>query len=322
MNWSLPTMSTIVVNYNTCDLTRRCLRSLLEDAAALHAEIIVVDNGSTDGSVAMLRQEFPEIHVLPLTTNLGFGPANNRAATLSSAEYLLLLNSDTVVHPGALRALLTFAATHPDTGAVGARLLNADGSLQKSCWRFPTPGLELAECLGLLRFLRRPSNYRSRDYSHPMRVDFAIGACLLIRRVAFQQVGGFDEAFFLYAEETDLCRRLRDAGWQIYYTHDSVITHFGGGSATAGEIQFRQFNAGKDRYFRKHHGPEGLHIYHVVAVVRSILRLVLWVLLAQMWPRRRSSLQREILRNRWALRWHWRALAAHEQEPLTRKATS
>jgi GT2 family glycosyltransferase len=317
-----PTISIIVVSYNTRDLLRGCLRSLAPEVAAVGVEVIVVDNGSTDGSADMVRADYPDVQLLCLGENRGFGAANNCAAALSAAEYLLLLNSDTIVHPHALSALLTFVAAHPDAGAVGARLLNTDGSLQKSCWRFPTPGLELAECLGLLRLFRRPSNYLSRDYTHPRRVDFAVGACLLIRRVAFQQVGGFDEAFFLYAEETDLCHRFHDAGWQVYYTPDSVVTHLGGGSATAGETQFRQFNTGKDRYFRKHHGRRGLIVYHVVAIVRSILRLVLWTLLSQVWRGRHATWREGILRNRRAFRWHWRALAVHEQGSLTRKATS
>ena len=301
-------LTVIIVSYNTRLLTCACLCSLLPEARTLGSQVLVVDNGSTDGSPATIAEEFPEVEILALNGNLGFGAANNRAATRSTARYLLLLNSDTVLHAGALRALIDCATAHPDAGAIGARLLNADGSLQPSCWRFPTLGQALGETFGLLRLIGRPSNYRPADYTAIRRVDFAVGACLLLDRQAFVRVGGFDEGFFMYAEETDLCRRLRAMGKYVYYTPASVVTHLGGGSKRSSADQFHQFNSATERYFRKHHGARAVGAYRVVCVLRAALRLLLWSVLCLVQPRSRARLRERRDHSFRLLRWQFAAL--------------
>ncbi len=296
-------LSVLIVNFNTRLLTCQCLRSLLPEARALGAQVIVVDNGSTDGSPEAIGAEFPEVEVMALDGNLGFGAANNRAAARSAARYLLLLNSDTIVHTGALQALIDCANVYSDAGAVGARLLNADGSLQLSCWRFPTLWRATAETFGLLRLIGRPSNYRPPDYDSIRRVDFAIGACLLVDRQAFVKVGGFDEAFFMYAEDTDLCRRLRAIGKYVYYTPASVVTHLGGGSKLSSTDQFRQSNAGTELYFSKHYGAGVVAGYRVICALRALLRLILWSGLCLVHPRARSRLRGHLVHNYRLLHW-------------------
>jgi GT2 family glycosyltransferase len=300
-------LSVLIVNFNTRLLTCQCLRSLLPEARTLGAQVIVVDNGSTDGSLEAIGAEFPEVEVMALDGNLGFGAANNRAAARSAARYLLLLNSDTIVHTGALQALIDCANMYSDAGAVGARLLNADGSLQLSCWRFPTLWRATAETFGLLRLIGRPSNYRPADYDTVRRVDFAIGACLLVDRQAFVQVGGFDEAFFMYAEETDLCRRLRAIGKYVYYTPASVVTHLGGGSKLSSADQFRQFNAATELYFSKHYGAGVVASYRVVCALRALLRLILWSGLCLVHPRSRPRLRGRLNHSYRLLRWQFTA---------------
>ncbi len=306
----------IIVSYNTVKLTRRCILSLRSEAQQLAAQIIVVDNRSSDESVAMIREEFPGVRLLPLDGNMGFGAANNRAVALSRARYLLLLNSDTIVQPGTLQSLLTFAEAHPDAGAVGPRLIGPDGNLQQSCWRFPTPWDALAESLGLLRLLRRPSNYLPSDYSRAMMVDFAVGACLLVRRDMFLEVGGFDERFFMYAEETDLCRRMRDCGKRVYYTPDSTAVHLGGGSKTTTAQQLVQFHTSRDLYFRKHFGPGWLQAYHVASILNCLIRLPLWRFAQAVRHDRRSLLEARITKLRWIMKWHLARLDFTERAGL------
>lgn len=298
-------ISVIIVSYNTCKLTQQCLKSLQTEVQSLQAEIIVIDNESTDGTVAMIQAEFPTVRLLSPGHNLGFGAANNRAAALSTAKYLLLLNSDTLVLPGALSALVEFAEAHPAAAIISPKLLNADGSLQKNCWRFPTLWRAFAESIGLLHLIRKPSNYLTTQYNRPMRVDFAIGACLLVRRDLFQAIGGFDEQFFMYAEETDLCRRLLLQGHHTYYCPASRIIHLGGGSnQTTPAMRLKQFYTSQELYFRKYYGSGGLRLFKLISIFRCSLRFLLWKTVLLIQPKVKPTIQVRAAINSWSLRWY------------------
>ena len=260
---SAPLLSIIIVSYNTREMTLDCLRTLTQQLQGelSQSEIWLVDNASRDDSVQAIRNEFPDVNLIANARNLGFGAANNLALEKAHGKYLLLLNSDAFPLPGALQTLCKYLQEHPEVGAVGPRLLNADGSLQASCWKFPSPARSWFESVGLAAAL--PDHPIFGDYyrwahDEERAVDFVIGACLLLRREVYEKIGGFDEEFFLYAEETDWQKRMTQAGWPIMFVPRAHVTHLGGAS---GQNEAARVNAyfydGWDRFARKHHGPRG-----------------------------------------------------------------
>lgn len=284
----LPDVSIIIVNWNTCDLLRDCLESLKRIDPCPAFEICVVDNASTDGSVDTVRSHYPDVRLIANTLNAGFAAANNRGAASARGRYLLLLNPDTVVLPNSLAELVRFADAHPDAGAVGPRLLNSDGSPQRSCWR-GRPGITSALVDGLYLWKLPGAPLASRFEIDPgavqesIEVKHILGACMLIRRAAWDRVGPLDEGFFMYLEETDWCVRATEAGWKIMFNPASVITHHGQQSShrhpTGGAVYFYRSLC---RFVRKHHpGRKGLGRTRI-AVLKAIiggtcvLRIGLW----------------------------------------------
>jgi hypothetical protein len=281
----MPDVSAIIVNWNTRDLLADCLNTLVQSAQGLDLEILVVDNGSTDGSRAMLQTAFPRIRLLANPANVGFAKANNQGMALSRGPFLLLLNTDAFVQPGALEALVSLAQARPRAGIVGAQLLNADGSFQASHTAFPSLWREFLILSGLGRaFLGRwyPS-HGPEEARGPQPVDYVEGACLLVRREAFDAAGGLDEDYFMYAEEVDWCYTMRAKGWQIWYQPAARVIHLGGGSSRRRSAQ-READLYRSRilFFRKHHGRWAARllkaqIYGFTAVklaVHGLLRLV------------------------------------------------
>lgn len=267
-------LSIVIVNWNTEALLRECLASITAHPPDGAYEVVVVDNASTDSSVAMVRDMFPEVTLLANEENAGFAAGNNLAIEASTADMVLLLNSDTVVREGALETLLQFMERHPQAGAAGARLLNPDGSLQHSC--FPLPTL-LSEGMHLFHLDHRQRQAMQEwDVSQPRAVEVLLGACMLLRREAVEQVGLLDEGYFMYSEEVDYCRRLREAGWALYWVPEAEVVHYGGQSTrqVATEMFLRLY-AGKLRYFRKHEGPHAGRIYKLILLSAALMRLLL-----------------------------------------------
>jgi GT2 family glycosyltransferase len=269
-------LAVIILTHNTCELTRRCLRSLAATPAAPYSsEVIVVDNASTDGTAAVMAQEFPHVRVIANATNEGFARGNNLGLAAATGRYLLLLNSDTEVLPGALAALVRFMDEHPAAGACGPMLLNPDGSLQPSGRNLPTPLSVFIDTTKLYRLWKRDL-YRDprRDYSQTERVGEISGAALLVRRECYQQVGGLDPAFFAYYEDVDWCRRIGDAGWDIYYAPAAQVVHLWQG--TSRQATQRAYRAGQESlryYFRKHHGWGALLAVSTVLAAKELLRV-------------------------------------------------
>lgn len=284
MSTHSPTLSAIIISYNTREMTLDCLRALKTDLANIEAEIWVVDNDSKDGSAAAIRAQFPDVKLIENPRNAGFGAANNLAMKDAAGRYFLLLNSDAFPKTGACGTLIEYLETHPRVGAVGPRLLNDDGTLQVSCWKFPAPRRSWYETLGLAALLsshRRYGDYYRWAHDRERRVDFVIGACLLLRREVYQQVGGFDEDFFLYAEETDWQRRMTKAGWPIVFVPDAQVTHLGGASGAGDKARInRHFYDGMDRYIAKHHGRGGLISMRAATFVGCLIRLPIFALLS------------------------------------------
>jgi len=221
-----------VISWNTRHLLHQCLETVLGQAPA---EVVVVDNGSTDESPEMVRRFFPSVQVKVNPQNPGFGTAANQAFASTTAPYLLLLNSDTQLRPDALRALAEYLDRHPSVGVVGPRLVRPDGRLQSSCAAFPHPLLPLVKSKGLTRAIGRIPVLRDHvldtwTHDRPRKVPWVVGAALAIRREAFEAVGGFDETFHMYFEEPDLCARMLAARWETHFAPVAEIIHVEGAS--------------------------------------------------------------------------------------------
>ena len=297
---SRPLVSVVIVSFNTQNTTLRCLRDLETELAQLNgeSEVFVVDNASHDGSPDAIRREFPGVHLIESGTNEGFGPANNRAFERARGEFFLLLNSDAFVHQGSVRTLVDFLRESHNSrvGGVGPRLLNSDGSLQASCWKFPSPGRAWLEALGVARvFAAHPKlgDYYRWSHDTQREVDFVIGACLLVRREVWEQVGGFDPEFFLYAEETDWQKRMLVAGWSVAFCPDALVTHLGGASGAADTNKTSHlFWQGQERFISKHFGARGWLVFRGALFVGSLVRFLSLVTLALHPKKRRSARQK------------------------------
>ena len=257
-------LSIVIVNWNVRDLLRRCLASVLRPDPArpgrLTLQVIVVDNASTDDSVAMLRAEFPQVQVIVNAANRGFAFANNQGIAVAQGRYVLLLNPDTEVLGDALATLVRYMDAHPDVGIAGPQLLHPDGRIQSSRRRFPNlPILFLEstwlECLAPKGLLRRYYVLDQPDDA-TLDVDWIMGAAMLARRAAIRQTGGMDDGFFMYSEELDWCRRVKAAGWRIvYHPAAQIVHHVGKSSEQAVPARHINFQRSKIYYTKKHHGP-------------------------------------------------------------------
>lgn len=302
-----------IVSFNTCELLRACLESLR--ACTLPLRVVVVDNDSRDGSAAMVRARFPEVELVASSSNLGFASGTNvglrrllherpQGANSAPCDYLLMLNSDTLAHRGAIEALAGFLEAHPRVGAVGPRLLNTDGTTQPAAFRFPTlamtaldlfpPGAALP---GRLYGSWWHGRYRQERGDAAFAIDHPLGACILTRPEVLEQVGLLDEGYFMYAEEVDWCLRVRRAGWAIWQVPQARVTHVGGASTS--QVRARMLvalYASRMRFFRLHYGERAAR-RHALIIRVGMIR---WVALA--WSEYASGrLSRAELRGRlWA----------------------
>jgi GT2 family glycosyltransferase len=248
-----------VVNWNTKDELAACLESVLGQEGVKH-EIIVVDNGSADGSAEMVRTHFPQVHLVANDDNRGFARAQNQALQSSKGRYVLMLNPDArIMEPDALARLVAFGDAEPHIGIIGLRILNPNGSLQFSARRFPTLGA------GLFRntFLGRvfPKNkyvkdYLMTDWSHDevRDVDWVSGAALTVRREAMEQIGLLDERFFMYCEDVDFCFRAHEKGWRVCYFPGATVTHRIAASSDLAQVRMiYQFHRSMRLFFGKHY---------------------------------------------------------------------
>ena len=253
-------LSIVIVNWNVCDLLTLCLRSLGGSSLEGELEVIVVDNGSTDGSIDLVRSQFPDVRLIANTENQGFPAANNQGIEVSSGRYVLLLNPDTEVVGDALSTMVAFADRHQEIGMVGPQLLNSDGSVQSSRRRFPTLATAFFESTWLQPVAPRRVLERYYVLDQPddqvQDVDWIYGAAMMARREAIQRVGLMDESYFMYSEEMDWCRRFREAGWRVVYLPAAQVIHYGGKSSEqAVPARHIHFQTSKVYYFAKFHGP-------------------------------------------------------------------
>lgn len=252
-------LSVIIVSWNVREDLIRCLESLYKYPAS-DFEVIVVDNASTEGTVEAVKSEFPEVILIANSHNRGFAAAINQGIDNSQAEYILLLNPDTVVYQNSLNGLIRFMDKNKNVGVCGPQLLNGDGTIQLSARRFPTfrGALYRHTAFRYLRIFRNEyKKWLMKDFDHRIQkdVDQVMGAALMTRRSVVEQVGRMDESFFMYYEEVDLCYRIKQAGWRIVYVPEAEITHLGGRSA--GQIPAAKRIMAMTsllKFFRKHRG--------------------------------------------------------------------
>lgn len=276
----IPDCSIIIVSWNVRDFLRACLRSIEPARADLSLEVIVVDGASHDGSVDMVRQEFPWVQVIACTENVGFPRGNNLGLAQANGRTLLLLNPDTELKPQALQTMVAYLDSHPDIGALGAQLLNSDGSLQSSRRRFPTFTTALFESTWLEPYA--PATVLRRFYALDLPddqiadVEWLTGACILAPRHVWEKVGGLDEAYFMYSEELDWCRRIYEAGWRVvYFPTAQVLHHVGKSSEQAVTARHLNFQRAKLRYFRKYHGRLAAGFLRLFLLVSYVFQLLL-----------------------------------------------
>lgn len=274
---SSPMLSIVIVSWNTARLLEDCLASILTNPPALEFEIWVVDNASTDDSPRMVHEKFPQVHLIQNRENVGFARANNQAIQRCAGKYVLLLNPDTLIAPGALQSLIDFLDAHSTAGAAGARLRNPDGSLQISSHPQPTLSREFWRMFHLDVLAPYAVYPRSKwETNEPQEVDVLMGACLIVRKEVLNEVGLLDEDYFMYSEEVDLCSRIQDAGWRLYWVPRAELVHFGGQSSQQAPTEmFLKLYHSKIIYFRKHYGRRAAFIYKSLLRIAALSRLLL-----------------------------------------------
>lgn len=289
-------LSVIIVNYNARQLLLDCLDSLPDSAPDHQLETVVVDNASKDNSTEAAREwlppeGFPAPKVVANSKNLGFTRANNQGIERSNGRYIVLLNNDTVVHPGAFSKAIDYLDRHPEIGGAGLRLLNGDGSLQLSCRRFPSFSQALFNRYSLLTRLF-PKNRFSRQYlmtdvehNEVRDVDWVSGACLVIRREVLEDVGPLDERFFMYSEDVDFCYRIWEAGWRVTYLPFAEVTHLiGQSSKRARALTIIERHKSMYRFYKKHYS-RNLMFLDALTVLFIGIRCGFQLLLARLLPR-------------------------------------
>lgn len=273
-----------IVNWNAREPLRAALRSILAHPPRFPYEIVVLDNASSDGSVQMLEKEFPEVRLLVSEQNLGFSRGHNLAARAAQGKYLFILNPDTEVIPPALELLVDYAEQHPEVAILGPKILNPDGSLQYSCRRFPNPTAALFRNTPLGKLF--PNNPYTRDYlmtdwdhNSIREVDWVSGAALFIRRAVYEQLGGFDERFFMYCEDTDLCYRAWQAGYTVvYYPEPKIVHAIGRSTDLVANKMIITFHKSMYLFYKKHYARKTFLLLRPLVPVALALRASLFLL--------------------------------------------
>ena len=274
-------ISVVIVNWNTRLYLRACLQSVYSEGT--DAEVIVVDNASTDGSADMVEKDFPQAKLIRNPANYGFARAANQGIKASSGRYVLLLNPDSKLCPGALKALIKFADEHPDGGLFGPKILNADGSLQNSCRRFPTPQAALFRNTFLGRLFpknRYVAEYLMSDWDHntPKEVDWLSGAALMLRPKMLEQIGLLDERFFMYCEDVDIAYRAKQSGWKAFYFPGATVVHFlAKSSDQAPNKMILMFHRSMYAFFKKHYAGRWSLFMRLIVPIGVFARAALFI---------------------------------------------
>jgi len=277
-------VSAIIVNWNTRDILRDCLRSVYEQTQAITFEVIVIDNASSDDSAAMVRREFPQAILIENPENRGFAAANNQGMKIGKGRYVLLLNPDTIVLDGAIEKTMAFADLHPDVGIVGCQVWESETKVQRTCFTFPSLRNLIVQKTGLRRLFPRSRFFGSAnmgwwDRDTESDVDVVSGMFMFVRSQAIRQVGMMDEDYFIYAEETDWCFRFCKAGWRRVFTPVARIIHRDGGNKSTDPVRLQtyvQFQKSVLIFYRKHHGLLSWAGAKMIYLVSVLISSIVW----------------------------------------------
>jgi GT2 family glycosyltransferase len=288
-------ISVVIVNWNTRDILRDCLKTIYEQTARVDFEVVVVDNASEDGSVEMVRSEFPQAVLLANQKNVGYAAANNQGMKIAGGRYVLVLNSDTLILDGAIDKMVEFADAHPGAGVLGCRVRNADGTLQPTCFMFPSALNSFLSALYLNKLFPR-SRFFGReamswwDRNDVREVEVVTGCFMLVRKEALDEIGLMDERFFMYAEETDWCWRFRKAGWQVLFTPTAEIVHLGGQSTAKRSAEmFVQLRVSILKFVLKNQGRLAGAIVRLNTMAFLALRAPIWMVVRLLVPGRKRQ---------------------------------
>ncbi len=296
-----PDVSVLVVSWNTRDLLRECLRSIYLRPSSVSLEVICVDNASSDGSVEMVRREYPQVRIIANQTNERFVAANNQAIQVARGRYVLLLNSDTIVLEDAIGALVRFADRNPRGAVFGGRVLNPDLTLQRSCFRYPSVLNALLSATYLYKIFPRSQFFGRQfmtwwSYDDSREVETVSGCFALVRREAIQAVGAMDPIFYFYVDDDDWCYRFASEGWKVMFTPEARIIHYGGRSTRIQQRSFLlQLHGSVLVFMRIHRGRMSFILMRLLIGTFFLIRMPYWWLKGALDSRnRRSSLETAI----------------------------
>lgn len=276
-------LSISIVNTNNCALLRDCLRSIIENTHRITYEIIVIDNASTDGSLDMMKKEFPSVIIICNSERNGYGYSHNKGIEASSGEYVLIFNEDMLLTDNALDNYVDTIKNEHNVGVLGCKLLNPDGTLQHSCFNFMSVKHEYYQAIFPRNIVLPDSKFREKhyywDHNENKDVDVVMGCCMLIPKSIFKEIGNFDTRFFVYAEEVDLCKRIKNSGYRIVFTPNACIIHYGGQTSKTMSIKmYLVMIESKFKYFEKHHGYMSLMAVKLSTAINASVRIIGWTL--------------------------------------------
>jgi len=303
-------LTIIIVNWNVKELLRDCLKSVYGRTQTISLEVLVVDNASPDGSIEMVEKEFPQVKLFKNKENVGFAKANNQAIRRSKGRYVMLMNPDTLIVGNALATMVVFMDNHGDTGAVGPRILNPDKTVQLTCGRYsPTLLTELWDFTKLSSLFAKSRIFGKSlmgfwSHNDTREVELLSGACMMVRKETIEQIGLMDEHFFLFAEETDWCYRIRKNGWRIYLNADAEIIHLWQQSVKRSSINTAlEFCKSMYWFFMKHHGRLSAISYRAMVLIFIGLRIPAYWLWQYIRPSSRFQIQVALKHYPRILRW-------------------
>jgi len=304
-----PTVSVVIVSWNTCQLTLDCVRSLESSRNSLSTEIIVVDNASSDGTVEQLRRQFPHVNVIENRENLGFARGNNVGLKICTGKYVALINSDVVVPQGCLEKMLSFMEENARIGMLGPKMILRDGSIGKSVYASPTVWNWFCNGLGLSSLFKHSKLFANFeladfDYNKTQDVDMLTGWFWLVRSTALQEVGVLDDQFFMYGEDIDWPSRFRKAGWRVTYCSEAEAIHYCGASSDRAPTRFYvEMNRANLQYFRKHHGPLGVLGFWLAMWIQQLVRVLGYCFVYLFRQKQRAAAAYKVKRSAICLLW-------------------
>lgn len=296
-------ISIIIVNWNTKDLLTDCINSIFAQKLIFSYELIVVDNGSEDGSQLLIRQSYPTVKLIENKTNLGFGKANNIGIAVAKGRYLCLVNSDVRLIDGCLQELTEYMDIHPLVGMSGPKIYYPDMRVQDSCRKFPSLWRTFCSEFKLDTIFLKSSFFSGEHmfyFSHEVEIkpDYLVGCLLMLRKETLDKVGAFDERFFIYAEEVDLAVRIRDAGWEVVFLPQAKAIHNHAGSSSKDPLRFLlAYQKSILQYWRKHHSKFAVFVHSGIFIIKYFLQIAIWVLSYPFFFKRWKELNAKIFRN-------------------------